>query len=46
MCIRDSSMTVHMTQVDATALLQFTLVVAPMHYYGDESLYDLSLIHI
>ena len=36
----DYSMTVHMTQVDATALLQFTLVVAPMHYYGEESLYD------
>ena len=36
----DYSMTVHMTKVDATALLQFTLMVAPMHYYGDESLYD------
>ena len=36
----DYSMTVRMTQVDATALLQFTLVVAPMHYYGEESLYD------
>lgn len=36
----DYSMTVHMTTVDATALLQFTLAVAPMHYYGDESLYD------
>lgn len=36
----DYSMTVHMTEVDAVALLQFTLVVAPMHYYGDESLYD------
>ena len=36
----DYSMTVHMTQIDATALLQFTLAVAPMHYYGEESLYD------
>ena len=36
----DYSMTVHMTEIDATALLQFTLAVAPMHYYGEESLYD------
>jgi len=37
----DYSMTITMTQVDATAIYQVSgLPVVPMHYYGDESLYD------
>ena len=36
----DYSMTVHATKVDATMIYQLTLFIAPMHYYGDESLYD------
>ena len=36
----DYSMTVHMTSFDATAIYQLALPVAPLHYYGDESLYD------
>lgn len=36
----DYSMTIHMTSFDATAIYQLTLPVAPLHYYGDESLYD------
>ena len=36
----DYSMTVTLTQVDATAIYQLSLSVAPMHYYGDKSLYD------
>ena len=36
----DYSMTVHMTSFDATAIYQMALPVAPLHYYGDESLYD------
>ena len=33
-------MTIHMTSFDATAIYQLALPVAPLHYYGDESLYD------
>ena len=36
----DYSMTIHMTSFDATAIYQLALPVAPLHYYGDESLYD------
>ncbi len=36
----DYSMTVHMTSYDATAIYNMSFTVAPMHYYGDESLYD------
>lgn len=36
----DYSMTVHMTSFDATAIYQMALPVAPLHYYGDEALYD------
>ena len=36
----DYSMTIHMTSFDATAIYQMALPVAPLHYYGDESLYD------
>ena len=36
----DYSMTVHATKVDATMIYQLTFFIAPLHYYGDESLYD------
>lgn len=36
----DYSMRVVLTEVDATAIYQLALTVAPMHYYGDASLYD------
>ena len=36
----DYTMTIHMTSYDATAIYQMAFTVAPMHYYGDESLYD------
>jgi len=36
----DYSLRVTMTELDATAILKFTLVVAPLHYYGDKALYD------
>ncbi len=36
----DYSMRVHMTEIDATAILQLSLGIAPMHYYGDADLYD------
>ena len=36
----DYSVRVVMTQVDATSIYQLSLAVAPMHYYGDASLYD------
>lgn len=36
----DYSMRVVATRVDATMIYQLSLPVAPMHYYGDESLYD------
>ena len=36
----DYSMTVHATKVDATMIYQLAVAIAPMHYYGDESLYD------
>ena len=36
----DYSMTVHMTEYDATAIYSMGFTVAPLHYYGDESLYD------
>ncbi len=38
--IDDYSMRVVLTKVDATAIYQFSLNIAPMHYYGDASLYD------
>ena len=38
--IDDYSMRVVLTKVDATAIYQFSLNVAPMHYYGDASLFD------
>ena len=36
----DYSMTVTLDKVDATAIYQFGVTIAPMHYYGDPSLYD------
>ena len=36
----DYSMTVTLDKVDATAIYQLGVTVAPMHYYGDPSLYD------
>lgn len=36
----DYSVRVTMDSFDATAIYQMTLAVAPLHYYGDEALYD------
>jgi peptide/nickel transport system substrate-binding protein len=36
----DFSVRVVTTSLDATAIYQMQLPIAPMHYYGDESLYD------
>ena len=36
----DYSMTVSLTQVDATAIYQLGVTIAPMHYYGDKTKYD------
>ncbi len=38
----DYSLRVTMDSLDATAVLQFNFMVAPMHYYGDKSLFDAS----
>lgn len=36
----DYSMRVVATEIDATMIYQLQVPIAPMHYYGDESLYD------
>lgn len=36
----DNTLRVTLTQVDATAIYQLGVTIAPMHYYGDESKYD------
>ena len=36
----DYSLRVVLTEVDATAIYQLGIDVCPLHYYGDESLYD------
>lgn len=36
----DYSMTVTLTQVDATAIYQLGVTIAPMHYYGDKTKYN------
>ncbi|NLO47846.1 MAG: ABC transporter substrate-binding protein [Clostridiales bacterium] len=36
----DYSVRVTMDSLDATAILQFNMAVAPLHYYGDTALYD------
>lgn len=36
----DYSLRIVATQVDATLIYQLNMPIAPLHYYGDESLYD------
>ena len=36
----DYSMTIHMDEVDATAIYQLGVSIAPLHYYGDKAAYD------
>jgi len=36
----DNSLRVIMTEVDATAIYQLSLAIAPMHYYGNKDLYN------
>lgn len=36
----DNSVRVTLTEVDATAIYNLGVYVSPLHYYGDESLYD------
>ena len=36
----DYSMTIHMDEIDATAIYQLGVAIAPLHYYGDKSMYD------
>ena len=36
----DYTMTVHMTSYDATAIYEMAFTVAPLHYYGNEEMYD------
>lgn len=36
----DNSVRIVMTEISAPAIYQLTLAVAPLHYYGEESLYD------
>ena len=38
--VDDYNLRVVMTKVDATAIYQLSLYIAPMHYSGDKSLYD------
>ena len=38
--IDDYNLRVVLTKVDATAIYQLGVTIAPMHYYGDASLYD------
>lgn len=36
----ENSLRIVMTEVSAPAIYQFNMAVCPMHYYGEESLYD------
>lgn len=36
----DNTLRVTLTEVDATAIYQLGVVIAPMHYYGDKAKYD------
>ena len=36
----DYSLTVHMTEYDATAIYNMSFIIAPLHHYGDVSKYD------
>ncbi|MCH5197771.1 MAG: ABC transporter substrate-binding protein [Oscillospiraceae bacterium] len=38
--IDDYNMRVVLTEVDATAIYQLGVVIAPLHYYGNDSLFD------
>lgn len=38
--VDDKNVRVVLTEVDATAISQFGIAIAPLHYYGDESQYD------
>ena len=38
--IDDYHMTVTMTKIDAVAIYQLGISIAPLHYYGDKALYD------
>jgi len=38
--IDDYNMRVVLTQIDATAIYQLGITIAPLHYYGDASLFD------
>ena len=38
--IDDYNMRVVLTKVDATAIYQLGITIAPLHYYGDKSLFD------
>ena len=40
--VDDYNVRVVLTEVDATAIYQFSLFVAPLHYYGDETLFDVA----
>ena len=39
--IDDYNMRVVMTKVDATSIYQLAIAIAPLHYYGDASLFDI-----
>lgn len=36
----DYTMTVHMTEFDATAIYNMSFFITPLHYYGDKSLFN------
>ncbi|MCR5689968.1 MAG: ABC transporter substrate-binding protein [Clostridiales bacterium] len=36
----ENTLRVSLTEIDATAIYQLGVTIAPMHYYGDASLYD------
>ena len=42
----DYSMTITTTELSNSMIYQLQLPIASLDYYGDRSLYDLSLIHI
>ncbi|MBQ9994526.1 MAG: ABC transporter substrate-binding protein [Clostridia bacterium] len=40
--VDDYSLNIKMTEFDAVAIYQLAIAVAPLHYYGDDALYDYS----
>lgn len=38
--LSDTELNIHMTEVDATAIYQVGLTVAPLHFYGDPALFN------